>query len=762
MSPPIKVLVLEDRPEDAELAIHELKRSGLNPDWKCVETGPDFLTQLSGYPDIILADYSLPDFSALAALEIVQNKGLDIPLIVMTGAVGDEAAVECISKGAADFLLKDRLGRLGQSVTNVLKAKQLRLEKNAAIKALEQAEKKYRNIFENAAEAIFQIHPKGNILTSNPAAARMFGYSSEADMVGGISDVKKQLFASPRTFINLQKKLDARQDISAAELQLRRLNGSLLWVSISIRAVRDDANQIELYEAIAQNITERRKAEEHIREQANLLDLTADAIVVRDMDEKVQFWNKGAEKLFELEANEVMGTSVSQPLYEDRLAVISAKEQILKTGYWTGELQLADTTNDPRYVNSRWTLVRNETGHPKSILTIDTDITEHRTLERQFLRAQRMESIGTLASGIAHDLNNVLTPILASASILKSHPSERMIEKTIKTIETSTHRGAEIIKQVLTFARGIDGDRKILTIKPIADEVVRMARKTFPKDITVYQDIPDTLWLFEADLTQVEQIILNLCINARDAMPVGGIITVCARNTRLAEKDLRLHPEIEPGPFLCLEVRDTGTGVPKEIAEKIFEPFFTTKQPGHGTGLGLATIVGILKSHGGFVRLGPAEVGACFQILFPAAISATSDDVADLDIDIEMGSGEKVLVVDDESSVLEITQTILEGSGYEALVCRNGKEALIIYEEEKDSINAVMTDLMMPVMDGENLIKELKQRDPNLNIMAFSGALSEKDGSERISELKKLGIKAFLQKPFTAEALLKTIHETIE
>ena len=763
MSKNLNILIVEDRVEDAELAVYELGKHGYDVAWKRVEDEKAFLEALDSAPDVIIADYSLPQFGALQALELLQSKGLDIPFLVITGALGDEAAVDCLARGASDFLLKDRLARLGQAVTNALKARDLRQEKESALLALKAAERKFRDIFENAAEAIFQFDTEGRILTANPAAAEMFGYSGSGDLFQKVQDVRKDLFLGKIAFNDLLARIGDGRHMKAEETQLRHGTGRLIWVSMSTRLVRNPDTQTSYYESIAQNINERKEAQAHVKEQAELLDLTSDAIIVRDMEEKVVFWNKGAETLYRIPASTALGKVLTYDLYEDRLSVINAKEVLLKKGAWSGELQYVHPENEPHYVASRWTLVREDSGLPKSILTIESAITEHRALEKQFLRAQRMESIGTLASGIAHDLNNVLTPILASASILKAKPSEKMLERTIKTIETSTRRGADIIKQVLTFARGIDGDRKILSIKPIITEVVKMAQKTFPKTVEIDLELNNTVWLFSGDQTQIEQVILNLCINARDAVSDRGRISVRAFNTKLSARELLLYPNVAPGPFICFEVEDTGPGIPREILDKIFDPFFTTKQPGSGTGLGLATIVGILKSHGGFIQVA-SEVGegARFQVFLPAIVSAEAEEAEEVTLKIKEGSGEMVLVVDDEQTVLDITKTILEGSGYETITSRDGKEALEIYKSLSGSIHMVMTDLMMPVMGGTDLIRELKSISPDLDIMAFSGAISENSSSSHLAEIRNLGVKTFLQKPFTAESLLKTIHETME
>jgi two-component system, cell cycle sensor histidine kinase and response regulator CckA len=392
-------------------------------------------------------------------------------------------------------------------------------------------------------------------------------------------------------------------------------------------------------------------------------------------------------------------------------------------------------------------------------LALANDITEKKKLEAQFLRAQRIEGIGTLASGMAHDLNNILAPILMAAGTLRWGLSPEEREKAISRIEVSVKRGAGIIQQVLTFGRGLNGERVPLHIGDVINEVVHIAGRTFPKDIVVSAQIEDGLWTIMGDRTQIHQVLLNLCVNARDAMPNGGKMTLRARNVMLTETRPALPSPALPGPYLLLQVSDTGFGISPEDRERIFDPFFTTKEIGKGTGLGLSTVLGIVKSHNGAVMV-ESEVGkgTTFQALLPASAEAVQNLAPYVPPDLPRGDGEAVLIVDDEPDIVTGMRTMLEQQNYRVLVAKNGLEAIAVFQRHGKAIDAIVTDIMMPEMDGVELIRELRKKHPRLQVIASSGLGTEKGGSTRAQELDALGVKSFLVKPYAVDNLLTALH----
>jgi nitrogen-specific signal transduction histidine kinase len=383
------------------------------------------------------------------------------------------------------------------------------------------------------------------------------------------------------------------------------------------------------------------------------------------------------------------------------------------------------------------------------------DLTERKKLEQQFHRSQRMESIGTLAGGIAHDLNNVLSPIMMALEVLKMRFPGPENRELLDILRTSAERGADMVRQVLSFARGVEGRRMEVQIRHLVQDMEKIARDTFLKNIKVETNIPRDLWTVMGDPTQLHQVLLNLCVNARDAMPNGGRLTISAKNVNLDAHYASLNPEAKAGPYVFIQVEDNGTGIPPRILEKIFDPFFTTKEVGKGTGLGLSTSLAIVKSHGGFMRA-DSEVGkgTKFHINLPAQNEVSASASAEIADELPRGHGELILVVDDEASVRLITQQTLEAFGYRVLLAMEGTEAVAIYAMRKAEIAAVLTDMTMPVMDGLATIQVLRKLNPAVRIIAASGLTAN-------SQIASFGVKHFLPKPYTAETLLKVLKEIL-
>jgi PAS domain S-box-containing protein len=503
---------------------------------------------------------------------------------------------------------------------------------------------------------------------------------------------------------------------------------------------------------------ERKRAEQKIREQAALLDIATDAILVQNLQDQILFWNQGAQRMYGWKAEEVLGQNAHHLLCSDEhcLRLKEIQTLVALEGNWYGELQQVTQDGKAIIVESRWTLVQNEQEQPTSILIVNTDITEKKQLEAQFLRAQRMESIGTLASGIAHDLNNVLAPILMSVQLLALKLHDEQARQWLKILEDNARRGAELVKQVVSFARGVKGDRTLVQVRHIISEIRQIAKETFPKSIEVHTDLAPDLWTVSADATQLHQVLMNLCVNARDALPDGGTLGISAQNLFLNEQSARMNIDAKAGSYIVITVSDTGTGIPPEILDRIFEPFFTTKEVGKGTGLGLSTVIGIVKSHGGFVNVvSHLGQGTKFEVYLPALketpIPTTEDD------EMPRGHGELILVVDDEAAIRQITQTSLETYSYKVLTASDGIEALAVYAQHKEDINVVLIDMMMPVMDGPTTIRTLRRMNPEGKIVAVTGLVSD----DKLAQARHLGVQTFLYKPYTAKELLKTLDQVL-
>lgn len=389
-----------------------------------------------------------------------------------------------------------------------------------------------------------------------------------------------------------------------------------------------------------------------------------------------------------------------------------------------------------------------------------SEIAHRELVEAQLLRAQRLESIGTLASGVAHNLNNLLTPILMGVpALLGSLPADARA-MLVRTIEASAQRAADIVRQLVTFARGADGERKALHVGGFIGEVAKIAGETFPKSIVICPAVADDLAETEADATQVHQVLMNLCINARDAMPEGGVLAIEADNFDVDANYASMVPEAREGRYVVIRVSDTGTGIPREMLDRIFDPFFSTKPVEKGSGLGLSTVAGIVRGHGGFINVSShVGKGTTFEVFLPALarVAAPAERKVVVEDAPEGGRGESVLVVDDEAGLREVTSAILDDSGYRTLTAADGAEALRVYGEHADEIGLVLTDILMPVLDGAALCRELRTAHPAVKIIASTGEAE----ASKFTQLRELGVKHFLPKPYSIDRLLGTLHDAL-
>ena len=504
------------------------------------------------------------------------------------------------------------------------------------------------------------------------------------------------------------------------------------------------------------------RASQTLREQASLLDKAQDAILVTDLQRRLTFWNKSAERLYGWTSAEVLGKVVTDLFYPDGNAaeVQQAYEDVIQRGEWTGELQPQTKAGRTVVIESRWTLVRDAAGQGRSILSINTDVTARRELEQQFYRAQRLESIGTLAGGIAHDLNNVLAPVIMGVGLLRDKVTDDESKEILATISTSAQRGAEMVSQVLSFARGQEGRRAEIRPADLIADVVRIARDTLPKHIEIVTHVDPGLPAILGDHTQCHQVLLNLCVNARDAMPNGGTLTISAEATTSAPASAS---EVSPddrseGAYVMIRVEDTGIGMPPQLLDKIFDPFFTTKEPGKGTGLGLSTSLTIVRNHGGHIRVqSEPNRGSRFDVYLPVAPAPTIASTIGHSDSAPRGSGQTVLVVDDEESVRRVIRNTLVRGGYQVVQAANGKEALTMYHEMGRQISAVVIDMTMPVMGGVPTMRELVKINPDVRIIASSGIHDNEAAAKSIGRQ----VKHFLAKPFTAEMLLRAVNTAV-
>lgn len=554
----------------------------------------------------------------------------------------------------------------------------------------------------------------------------------------------------PKDFIANVWATIASGNVWRGELKERAKDGSVYWADTTIVPFLDESGKPFQYVAIRNDTTERRLAEERILQQASLLDQAQDAILVCDLNHRILYWNRGAERTYGYVSEEVLGREISDVFRAES----DFKPDIEAADSWNEEFVHRTKAGETVNIVSRWTLVRNERGRPDYFLVTNTDVTEQRKSEMHLFRAQRMESIGTLAGGVAHDLNNVLSPIMMAVDMLQLRNPAPESEKWLRMIRESAERGADLIKQVLTFARGFGGEKVSLQVRHIVKELISVLGQTLPKNIEVKFDVPSNLSIVSADPTHLHQILMNLCINARDAMPGGGTLQIKAENADVDAQIAGLYPDALPGKYVRIDIVDTGTGIEKDVLSRIFDPFFTTKDIGKGTGLGLSTTLMIVKGHGGFLNV-YSEVGkgSRFSIYLPAVLSEAERDASESEAELPVGSGELVLVVDDEEPIREVARATLEGYGYRVVTASNGAEGFALFNERRGEICLILTDMAMPVMGGAALIAAVKSADPSQRIVAMSGMMDQAQSDQ----IEAAGVATLLPKPFTAEKLLKTV-----
>jgi PAS domain S-box-containing protein len=613
------------------------------------------------------------------------------------------------------------------------------------------SEERFREIAENIREVFWATDlGKREMVYVSPAYETIWGRSCAS------------LYRDPWSWLEAIHPEDRERVAALAQRQeqggydtvfrIVRPDGELRWIRDRAYPIAGPDGEVYRVVGTAEDITDRRVIEEQLREQASLLDLTGDAILVTDLDRTIRYWNRGAERTYGWTSEEASGRRAGELLGDEGVRE-GAWEATLAQGEWQGELNHLHARGSRLLVQSRWSLVRDEQGAPRSVLEIDTDITERRRFEQQLYRAQRLESLGTLSGGIAHDLNNLLAPILMGVELIEHAAPNESVREVLRTIERSAKRGSDLVKQVLAFSRGIEGARVPVLVADLLRELRSIVESSFPKNIELRFDVAPRMWPVQGDLTQLSQVLLNLAVNARDAMPQGGHLAVRARNLELADERVSGLGTLGPGRYVVLEVVDDGSGISAENLERIFDPFFTTKPLGKGTGLGLSTVLGIVRSHGGVVEVeSQLGQGTTFRLNLPASVPELElGPQGGRDAQAARGQGQLLLLVDDEPAIRELAQRTLERAGYRVLTAAHGAEGLAVFASHRQEVQLVITDLMMPVMDGTALVQTLREQGCGLPVIAVSGLAADE------ATLAALGPCELLAKPYTGEALLRAV-----
>ncbi|HUL45387.1 MAG TPA: response regulator [Bacteroidota bacterium] len=923
MEKKLRALIVEDSADDTELLVRELRRGGFEVEFERVETPESMATALERQVwDIIFCDYSMPHFRGTDALLLVKRSRLDLPLIFVSGTMGEDVAVEAMMAGAKDYIVKGNFKRLIPAVERELHEARLRAERRDIEDELHENEELVQTIFNMEPEGVMVVSPHGTLLQINPAGRITFELGEHERVVGrsifrfmnretrtsfetfltricsgergilefeisGTKGARRWLEANAVPLVTTKKEIiamlavtrditdrrhaallqNATYHIAEAENNSQSLEDLFRSVHKIIREVMSAQNfYIALYDEtrdelsypyfvdevntppspgtprrglteyvlrtgkpllcgenaredlvrkgeatlsgshsplwlgvplildkktigvmVVQHYTnpdaytdadrqvleyvslevakaiQRKQADEKLRESEEqfrlIMENAADLIAVLDLDGRWLYNSPSFQPIIG-DLKTIHGTDAFQHIHpEDRIRIKTEFGETIRTGTgrWA-EFRVLGESGTVWYIESRASVIRNESGLVERVVIVARDVTEKKKLEQQVLRTQRMESIGTLAGGIAHDLNNVLSPIMLAVDILKRKVGDKQNLAILDTLETSVNRGTSMVRQILTFARGVEGERLLIQPKHIVMEMSKIVTQTFPKSIQIRTVVPTDAWTFLGDPTQIHQVLLNLSVNARDAMPRGGVLKIEVANLNLDEHYARMHIEAKAGPYLLIQVSDSGSGIPREVLSKIFDPFFTTKEAGKGTGLGLSTSLAIIRSHGGFIDVySELEKGTTFRVYIPAQAKTGGVESPEARPLLPSGKGETVLVIDDEASIRQITKETLETFGYNVLIASDGAEGVAVYAENKDAVNVVLTDMMMPHMDGMATIRALQRINPEVKIITATGLTD----SFKEADIKAKGASSFLTKPYTAEKLLTALHAVL-
>jgi PAS domain S-box-containing protein len=644
-------------------------------------------------------------------------------------------------------------------------------DRKRAEKALQESDERLRQAVRAGSIGIFDHDHRSDTIYWSPELRRIYGWDPEEPAT--LPKYLQHVHAEDRVRITeaVQRAHDPKGDgYFDVENRIVDRNGAIRWLSTRSRTHFEGEgsarHKVRTIGAVV-DITERKRAEEALRaSQERLREIfgaspNVTSVFRMEGQNLRRTWvSPNLERLFGYTVEEAL-----QPHWwsahvhpEDLARVITDSGRILSHEHIVHEYRFLRRDGGVVWINDELHLLRDATGQPHEVVGAWTDITERKSLETHLLRTQRLESVGRLASGIAHDLNNILAPMLMVPPLLREAIPDPELRKMLDLIETNAQRGSNIIKQLLTFGRGLEGERVPVQLRALVTDMSGIIRETFHKNIITRRETPLDTWLVSGDATQLHQVLMNLCVNARDAMPEGGTLTLKLENQEFDESFARMTPGAKPGRYVCLSVTDTGEGIAPEHLDKIYDPFFTTKELGKGTGLGLSMVLGIVQSHGGFIQVhSQPGRGTQFKVYLPASETAEAQPASQANQPLPQGGGELVLVVDDESSVRQVTRKLLERNGYHVIEAAEGADGITQYVAHRQEVQLVVTDLAMPVMDGPAFIRVLRRLNPQVRVIAVSGYQSKS------SLPPDLGVpgEAHLSKPFTGAMLLQAMQRVL-
>jgi len=765
MAAPLHVMLIEDTTADAELILLVLGRAGFQCQPRIIATRAQLLEHLGRFSfDIVLADYRLPGWTGMDAFSAIRQAGRDVPFILVTGILGEEVVVECIKRGVTDYVLKEHLSRLPLVVARALEERALRDARELMLQALRQSEANSLFLFAHNPLPMWVFEGETlQFLQVNDAALRHYGYDRMEFLQMSAPDLHPaeevlKLLAAFQT--------GAFKAVQSGEWRHRKKDGSVIDVEMFLSAMEYSGHAAEL--VVAQDITERKRAEEEKQKFFTLVEYSRDFIAVADLHDNVQYVNPAGRAMLGIsDEDAVKGTHSLDYVISDDLPLVHGTilPALYSSGYWGGELRFRHRqTGKSLPMDFVGFQVKDpQTGEPRFVATVSRDMTDRRALEQQLQQAQKFEAFGQLAGGIAHDFNNVVGAILGWAELgeQQAGSGNPALESYFKKIHSQCGRVTALIQQLLAFARRQILEPRSLSLNQTVHDVMNLLDKVIGKDIEITTALDDHLSPVRADPTQIEQVLMNLCINSRDAMPKGGRITIETRNATFSENDCRDAAGLQPGRFAELRVGDTGMGMDAATQERIFEPFFTTKGIGKGTGLGLATVYGIVKQHSGFILVeSQPGKGSTFRIFLPVNETSVESDLRPTVLDDlpARGGTETILLADDHDGICEMAQSVLKTKGYHVLIARDGEEAVELFTANRDRISLVLLDVIMPRRSGPEVFAAIKALNHRVSVVFATGYSND---IAVLADLTQRGI-AVLRKPYSPAVLCRRVREVLD
>jgi two-component system cell cycle sensor histidine kinase/response regulator CckA len=756
----LRVLYVESSPADAELVLLQLKKAGFDLTADVVSTRDDFLEKLRFGPyDIILTDCRLPNWSGMDALEFVRQNAKDTPFILVTGTLGDEAAVECIKKGATDYILKDRPWRLPAAVRRALRDKAQGRERERAAEAIQAGKEDWELTFDAVPDAVIVMDQQCVITRANRATALLVGLKPD-ELIGKhgyeiFHGTSEQRPDCPHQEL-IRTGAEARGDIYEPWLDKS--------FATTATPLRDSTGALRGSVHVMRDVTDRNRIEADLRASEvryrRLFEAARDGILILDaVTGEILDVNPFMIELLGYSHQEFLGKHLWEiGLFRDRADSEKSFGTLQEKGYIHYE-NLPLQTKGGKQADVEFVSNVYFSGEKNVIQCNIRDITERRQLELQFRQAQKMEGIGQLAGGVAHDFNNLLTIIsgygeMAAESLGPDSPEHDYV----KEIQKAAARAAGLTRQLLAFGRRQVLNPQVLDLDHVVANIHKMLRRLIGEDIDLVTVHGEALGRVKADPGQVEQVIMNLAVNARDAMPNGGKLTIETANATLDNAYASAHMGAAPGRYVMLAVKDTGCGMAAETQARIFEPFFTTKGQGQGTGLGLATVYGIVKQSGGNIWMhSELGKGSTFKVYLPRVEEVVTKS-SSVTIVPQCRGTETVLVVEDEEMIRSLIRGILEPRGYTVLDAKCGDDALAIFEHHLDPIHLVLTDVVMPKMSGPELAQRLAFSHPETKVLFMSGYTNNEFAHSGMLNRNL----AFIEKPFTPQVLAKKAREVLD